>query len=143
MPGRDDLHRRLHDALFLRKADGRGLGMYILDAAGEPVEVTDPMEWSQWFGTEIEARTVAKTNVGDIVDVSTVFLGIDHRFSGTGPPVLWETMVFVMIPPPPAVLRVSGDVLRWHDYQQRYTSRVAAVRGHNEVVQEIRASLTG
>lgn len=28
------------------------------------------------------------------VDISTVFLGIDHRFGGGGPPILFETMIF-------------------------------------------------
>jgi hypothetical protein len=51
------------------------------------------------------------------ITVSTVFLGIDHRFDlspGTKP-ILWETMIF------------GGK----HDqYQQRYTSEADAKNGH-------------
>jgi len=49
------------------------------------------MRWSEWM--HIADRRVARTTVGEI-DVSTVFLGIDHRFSGNGPPVVFETMCF-------------------------------------------------
>lgn len=38
-------------------------------------------------------RHLCETMVGDIIWVSTVFLGLDHRF-GRGAPVLWETLVF-------------------------------------------------
>ena len=39
-----------------------------------------------------KARRIAYDVIGD-VQVSTVFLGIDHNYSGKGPPVLFETMV--------------------------------------------------
>lgn len=38
-------------------------------------------------------RTVNRTDVRGST-VSTVFLVIDHSFSNTGPPILFETMVF-------------------------------------------------
>jgi hypothetical protein len=41
---------------------------------------------------EADQRRVALTTVG-VQNVSTVFLGLDHRF-GEGPPLLFETMVF-------------------------------------------------
>lgn len=40
-----------------------------------------------------EDRIVKKERV-EKADVSTVFLGIDHRFIGIGPPMLFETMIF-------------------------------------------------
>jgi hypothetical protein len=44
-----------------------------------------------------------------------VFLGIDHQLSPSGPPLLFETMVF------------GGE----HDsYQERYSTRKQAVQGH-------------
>jgi hypothetical protein len=46
--------------------------------------------WAEWIDTA--NVIVAKTKVGK-VEVSTVFLGIDHA-PGSGSPVLWETMVF-------------------------------------------------
>lgn len=49
------------------------------------------MDWATFM--ERADRTVGKTSVSGF-EVSTVFLGLDHNFSGEGPPVLWETMVF-------------------------------------------------
>lgn len=63
---------------------------YILDGQ-EPVAEPDVIKWAKWFGGA--DRQVAL----DIVDgrrVSTVFLGIDHNFRSSGPPVLFETMIF-------------------------------------------------
>ena len=62
---------------------------YILDKNDEPVKV-DLMTWANWF--EDESRTIAKTTVGEM-DISTVFLGLDHSF-GKGEPLLFETMIF-------------------------------------------------
>ena len=42
----------------------------------------------------IDNRRVAVTQVGK-AEVSTVFLCIDHNFRDAGPPLLFETMVFV------------------------------------------------
>lgn len=64
---------------------------YILNKNGDPVAVPDLDQWCKWF--ESADRSVAMDRVGDS-EISTVFLGIDHNFSGKGQPVLWETMVF-------------------------------------------------
>jgi hypothetical protein len=48
------------------------------------------LEWAEWFGKA--DRVVDKTHSGD-VEVSTVFLGLDHQF-GEGPPLIFETMIF-------------------------------------------------
>ena len=81
---------------------------------GEPVEA-ELLEWAAWF--ETDERIIAKDMIGE-VRVSTVFLGLDHSF-GSGPPVLWETMIF------------GGE----HDqYQERYTSGVDAENGHLRAV---------
>jgi len=42
----------------------------------------------------VEKRVVAKTDVAGGSRVSTVFLGVDHRHFGGGPPLLFETMIF-------------------------------------------------
>ena len=99
------------------------MGLFILDDKGEPKEVHSSKEWGFWFG---EAdRVVALDIIKKItkkVTISTVFLGLDHSF-GSGPPVLWETMIF------------GGK----HDgYQNRYTSREAALLGHQEAVELVR-----
>lgn len=61
---------------------------WILD--GHSAVPADLMAWAKWF--ETANRTVEKTRNGN-VEVSTVFLGIDHQF-GDGPPLIFETMIF-------------------------------------------------
>lgn len=62
---------------------------YIL--VGQTPVPCDLMEWAQWM--ETEDRHVARTRILDLVEVSTVFLGLDHSFY-SGPPVLFESMAF-------------------------------------------------
>ena len=64
---------------------------YILNKAGKPIPCDDVMTWARWY--ESADRRVAYTHVGDLW-VSTVFLGLDYRLGGDGPPILWETMAF-------------------------------------------------
>lgn len=99
---------------------GDSMLKYVLDGAGEPVEEPDALKWGNWF--EDADRHVGCTPIGD-VKVSTVFLGLDHAFTG-GPPVLWETMVF-------------GGPLDGE--QDRYTSRADAEHGHTEMVKRVGA----
>lgn len=70
-------------------------GKYIL-VNGEPVKEPNLIKWANWL--ETHDRTVAKTKIRNKdktqTIVSTVFLGIDHNFSGEGEPLLYETMVF-------------------------------------------------
>lgn len=83
---------------------------------GKNVVVCDDiLKWADWF--EKENRTVGRTYVGKVF-ISTVFLGIDHRW-GTGPPILFETMIF------------GGE----HDeYQVRYSTWEEAEEGHKNAV---------
>ena len=89
---------------------------YIL-VDGEPVEEPDLIKWAEWFG-QTDVRVLAKSKAPDGSEVSTIFLGLDHSF-GCGPPVLWETMIF------------GGE----HDqYQDRYSSREDAMKGHEKAL---------
>lgn len=64
-----------------------------------------------------ERKFVAKTHVHE-VEVSTVWLGLDHSF-GDGPPLIFETMVF------------GGP----HDqYCERWPTKEAAQAGHDRIV---------
>jgi hypothetical protein len=56
------------------------------------------------------------------IQVSTVFLGLDHRFFGDGPPLVFETMVF-------------GGPLNGE--QERYGSWAAAEAGHKRWVKKV------
>ena len=65
---------------------------YIL--GGEDGHTAIPVEmevWARWFE---DADRHVRDTCRDEVRVSTVFLGLDHGF-GHGPPLLFETMVFV------------------------------------------------
>lgn len=95
-------------------------GKYILDGH-TPVEERDLHTWAKWF--ETGSRQVANDHVG-AVRVSTVFLGIDHRFGGDGPPILFETMVF-------------GGPL--DDEQDRYSTWEEAEAGHAAMLARVKA----
>ena len=56
----------------------------------EVISVSSAVEFGKWV--ETADRVVSHNRVAD-VEVSTVFLGIDHQFF-PGPPLLFETMVF-------------------------------------------------
>jgi hypothetical protein len=66
---------------------------YILNAQGEPELCQDLMTWARWYEENTKARVVKQEWVANI-RVSTVFLGIDHRWDPKGAPILWETMCF-------------------------------------------------
>jgi len=83
---------------------------YILE--GKTPKEADMMEWAKWF--ETAERHVAKTEISKEVNVSTVFLGLDHNYGG-GTPILFETMI------------LGGE----HDeYQERYATYEEAEAGH-------------
>ncbi len=77
------------------------------------------IEWAKAFENSA-SRIIAKTNLEDGIQVSTVFLGIDHSFSSKPHvPILFETMIF------------GG---KHHDYQVRYFNRLEAIKGHEKAV---------
>ena len=89
--------------------------MYYLLNGDRTTKQVPMMVWALWF--ETTDRVVEKTNIDD-VEVSTVFLGIDHRFGG-GPPLLFETMIF------------GGE----HDEEMwRYSTWDEAKAGHSHAV---------
>lgn len=63
---------------------------YILDSEHNVKEVT--IEEYREFVSVFNNRIVKKDKIGDI-EISTVFLSIDHSFNG-GKPILFETMIF-------------------------------------------------
>ena len=94
---------------------------YILDENREPVLEPDLFKWGRWL--ETANRKIGDSTVGD-AQISTVFLGLDHGFSG-GDPILFETMIF------------GG---RHDEYQERYTTREDALKGHRAAVQMVESS---
>lgn len=103
--------------------------MYYILIDGEPVK-TDADTWARWFrGAD---RNVARTEIGPMsgdtafVYVSTVFLGLNHNYSG-GPPLLYETLVFVD--------NRDGERVSIENSMLRYATRQDAEAGHRAVVQ--------
>jgi len=94
---------------------------FVMDADGAVRGPVDLITWGRFF-EDIDARRVARTEVAEGVEVSTVFLGIDHSW-GSGPPLLFETMVF----------RAGDGGDCW-----RYTTHAQALAGHDQVVAALR-----
>lgn len=94
------------------------LGLYILDGQ-TPVEEPDLLKWGEWMeGADRHVRDTFR----DDVRVSTVFLGLDHSY-GDGPPILFETMVFI-----------GGN---GGGEQERYCTWAEAEEGHANMVAKI------
>lgn len=104
--------------------------MYMLDDKGAPVATTDTLRWAVWF-EKVENRSLVADKVEGVGGVSTIFLGLDHDFTGEGPPVLWETMIFIDDGSPAELLEFDG-------FQRRYTSRADALAGHAEALEALR-----
>lgn len=103
---------------------------YTLDDSLRPVACDDLdayMEWHSsmplsagWYQRKTGLGFVlSRDEVAPGIEVSTVFLAINHDFLGEGEPILWETMVFAK----------DWDGL----YQDRYTAHADAVAGHTRV----------
>jgi hypothetical protein len=86
-----------------------------------------PIRWSVWgkLGENEAYRRVAETRV-DSVRVSTIWLGINHRFGSPGSPLIFETMVF------------GGQQIE--ENQWRYSTEEEALEGHQTVVSVLAAS---
>jgi hypothetical protein len=101
------------------------LRFYILDKH-RVIQTNDVLEWVECM--ESRERIVARTEFACGVLVSTVFLGLDHRFGRKGPPLVFETMVFE--------LAESGS-----SDEQRYSSWDDAETGHKAVVRRVKAQI--
>lgn len=84
-------------------------------------------DWAAFWGKGAAARRVGLTE-GDEWTVSTVFLGMDHRFDD-GPPLLFETMVFS------TKNWRKGRGLSEHD-MDRYSTWDEAEAGHARMVEK-------
>jgi len=72
------------------------------------------------------AQLVEQMANGERLRISTVWLGLDHNFSGQGPPLIFETMVF------------GGP---FDEGQWRWSTEDEAQKGHDIVVQAYRENL--
>jgi hypothetical protein len=92
------------------------------DRDGQPMRLYD---WAQRF-EDMDYKRVAFDQVDDI-DVSTVWLGLDHNFSGDGALLIFETIVFGGPP----------DV---DNETQRYATEEEARAGHAELLERVRSA---
>ena len=99
-------------------SDGTYRPMYY-DLDGEPMTL---MEWAAAF-EDHKKKIVRQSLVTNEVWLSTVWLGIDHGFTFTGAPVIFETMIF----------GGPRDSEQW-----RYTNELEAQAGHRRVLRELR-----
>jgi hypothetical protein len=99
-------------------------GLSWLDKNHKPVSIRwdQVKEWEKWY-QDINNRRIARTEINNLL-VSTVFLTIDHGWSGT--PQWFETMVFEDID-------IGTD-----KFCRRYETWEQALKGHDEVVQMVK-----
>jgi hypothetical protein len=96
-----------------------------LDKQGNPITSEEFMrlKYDLVNGRVSDYGRIGEDEVGE-ARVSTVWLGIDHRGCGDGPPLIFETMIF------------GGE----HDqFCARYSTEGRAVEGHARVVADLRA----
>ena len=104
------------------------IGWYILNDLNEPILLEGPYaevvhQYCLWEESHMDKKVVAKTffRPQDEVEVSTVFLGMDHsHYFGMEPhlPMLWETLVFRG--------PLDGEMDRYPTYE-------LAVKGHKDM----------
>jgi len=80
------------------------------------------IKWSAKRGGRVSEQ-IAFTRISPTVDVSTIFMCIDHNHSGEGKPVVFETMVF------------GG---KFDQDGERYTTYGKALDGHERMVRMVR-----
>lgn len=97
---------------------------YILDDKHEIIEV-DTITWGRWFETAdrtVAAHRCRDQETGDVCEVSTVFLGLDHAFGEGTVPILFETLVF------------DGPLA---DNMDRYATWGLALKGHRRMLSRV------
>lgn len=134
----------------LPRADGPGfydnmeapklLGMFILDENQSPILADSTLHWGRWMEDNLRNRHVGDDTIGNY-RVSTVFLGLDHKFSDRGWPVLFETMVFRLDENGQRQL-AADDSDDLDMMQERYTTWQLAEQGHARMCQVVRDAIT-
>ena len=98
------------------------MSYYKLDKNCNPV----PCTFEEWAQSLNAIQRVKRTRLNDgEIEVSTVFLGLDHRFTAGKKPILWETMIFA-----------AGQY--FDQYMARSTSKKQALKNHYRVVKAIK-----
>lgn len=95
------------------------MAMNYYDRGGLPIDME---QWAILHG-DPDYRKIGLWHGEDGITVSTVWLGIDHRFVGDGDPIIFETMIF-------GPEHLDGEMTR-------YTTHRDAQEGHQHTVDNI------
>lgn len=107
-----------------------------------------PIDMMEWVRNDRRGRFRVQDYTANGYVVSTVYLGLDHRFGENGPPLIYETMVFRRWPkrwtPKDHIKQsalFSGE-LRRINYSElatrRYATKAEALAGHHDLLAEVR-----
>lgn len=111
---------------------------YILNENGEPVVEPDLLKWAKWVESNHPLQIVKQERVGNL-EVSTVFLYLNHRF-GPGNPILWETMIFKRVKgkrvKPVDQFRCGGSREQAEAMHERAKQRVLCRQSRNGITHE-------
>ena len=83
------------------------------DKLGQPIGT---MEWARLF-EDLAYRIVNRTEIRGLITISTIWLGLNHGYSGR--PLIFETMV-----------------MPFGDHCERYATLEEALAGHEEMVRK-------
>lgn len=128
--GKSGAHRNAERITYVMR---RGVPMihYILTEHRQPVPVTVEV-WAEWHKT-FENCIVQKTQIAPGIEVSTVFLGLDHgplydRQGNRQAPILFETMIRGG-PQDSWCIRTST----WEEAESAHTATVRRAQGDEHV----------
>jgi len=99
---------------------------WVLDKDHRTVPVRTVLEWALWF-EKTENRIVAKTQT-KLYLVSTMFMGIDMGWGISGPPILFETMVFDRKGTSGHEAEIEGSTWRYSTWDDAEAGHKATVR---------------
>ncbi len=112
--------------------------LYILNPDHSITRTRDLMKWARWF--ETADRHVAKTQLVDGSEVSTVFLGLDHGFGSVV--ILFET-AYIAHPDTVTPSTYNGRQYEHIEIMQRYSTYAEAMLGHMEHAERLTEHATG
>jgi len=146
---RDDERGKLDE--FEAERDARWSAMGMPDVGSRYWDRnTEPMSFADWAEAfeDLEYRTVARDQIGDL-EVSTIWLGLDHSFLPESRPLIFETMIFDCSTE--AVAEMRERMKDWPSmaetnrgagrYQERYSTEEEAIRGHGQAIVAAKAGL--
>lgn len=105
---------------------------YILNS-NHTIKEASLMEWAEWYGESVRRVGLDETQ---FFSISTVFLGLDHRLFGEGPPIVFETMVFEK---ESKIHEFFGKLYKFREEMDvvRYSSWDDAFTGHQTMLRKI------